>query len=97
MPLVLPSAEVDVSPGNVLFLLVRAEGRVDVRRGRSPELRTVAASEIADVWRREAAANPRLIAAVEVEPDAAYGRMIGVLDQLQGAGARRISLRTLTR
>jgi biopolymer transport protein ExbD len=41
------------------------------------------------------ASNPALIAAVKVDPDATYRRMVDVLDQLLGVGAERVSLQVL--
>jgi biopolymer transport protein ExbD len=40
------------------------------------------------------AGNDRLIVSVEPHPQAPYRAMIDILDELKGAGARRISLRT---
>jgi biopolymer transport protein ExbD len=39
--------------------------------------------------------NDKLIAAVKTVPNAAYKHMIAVLDQLQAAGAERISLQVM--
>jgi biopolymer transport protein ExbD len=41
------------------------------------------------------ALNENLIAAVKTDPSAAYKHMINVLDQLQSAGAVRVSLQLL--
>lgn len=92
LALTLPDEVRDVSPRNVLVLEVDRHGFVRVRMGQSARTTTITAREVGRTWRAEVARNPSLIAAVRVDPDAGYGRMIGVLDQLQLAGARRISL-----
>jgi biopolymer transport protein ExbD len=95
LALVLPDGETPVSQANVLHLLVGATGVVEVRLGESPQSQLVDAGAIAALWRGHVAANPYLIAAVKTGPDVPYGRAIDVLDQLQVAGASRISLQAL--
>ena len=95
--IVLPekSEEVEVSQKNVLHLTIQPDGVVQVKRGESPQVQPVASSQIASVWRQEFARNENLIAAVKTAPEAPYRFMIDVLDQLQAAGAERISLQQL--
>jgi biopolymer transport protein ExbD len=97
LPIVLPEAseEVSVSQKNILHLVVRPDGIVEVKRGESPQVQQVRASEVGDIWRLEVGQNPNLIAAVKTAPNAPYRYMIDVLDQLQQAGAERISLQML--
>lgn len=98
LPIVLPektAEDVPVSQKNVLHLVVRPDGIVEVKRGESPSIQQVRANEIGAIWRIEVAKNDKLIAAVKTDPQAAYKHMINVLDQLQGAGAERISLQQL--
>lgn len=93
LPLVLPTSEVvDVSPNNVIHFLVGRDGVVEVRRGETAYSQFLRPEQVDEIWRFEAASNPRLIASVRTDPDAPYGNMIRVLDALQGAGAERISL-----
>ena len=92
LALALPQDEVDVSPRNVLVFEVGVDGLVGVRHGESTDVRRVSADEVARIWRTEVADNSQLIAAVRVDPDAPYARMVNVLDELQVAGAQRISL-----
>jgi biopolymer transport protein ExbD len=92
LPIVLPEAEAAVSPTNVLHLIVAASGSVGIKWGSSPQTLWVEAEAVGQIWRRGLSENPSLIAAVRTDPDAAYGRMVDVLDQLQAAGARRVSL-----
>jgi biopolymer transport protein ExbD len=97
LPIVLPekSEEVQVSQKNVLHLVIRPDGIVEVKRGESPSIQNARASEIAAIWRSEVERNENLIAAVKTDPQAPYKHMINVLDQLQTAGAVRISLQQL--
>jgi biopolymer transport protein ExbD len=95
--IVLPekSEEVEVSQKNVLHLTVQPDGVVQVKRGESPQVQPVRSSQISSIWRQEFSRNENLIAAVKTAPNAPYRFMIDVLDQLQAAGAERISLQQL--
>jgi biopolymer transport protein ExbD len=97
LPIVLPekAEEVQVSQKNVLHLVIRADGLVEIKRGESPSIQTERASAIAGIWRDEVSRNENLIAAVKTDPQAPYRHMVAVLDQLQSAGAVRISLQML--
>ena len=97
LALTLPKEEAEVSARNLLLLEVGQDGEVRVRSGESPRTETVSAEGLARLWRREVRANPSLIAAIRVDPNAAYGRMIAVLDQLHLAGAQRVSLQAAHR
>ncbi|MEN8375443.1 MAG: biopolymer transporter ExbD [Gemmatimonadota bacterium] len=90
-----PDSPIDVPAENVLHVIVRTDGLVDLRPGTSSFARVVRARDIPDLWREAHAQNPLLIAAVQTHPEAPYARMIDVLDALQGAGAERVSLRQL--
>jgi biopolymer transport protein ExbD len=87
--------ETQVSPKNILHIIVRADGIVDLRRGESQSVQPIRAAQLEAIWRQEVTANPNLIAAVKTHPDAPHRYMIGVLDALQLAGADRISLQIL--
>lgn len=97
LSIVLPeeAEEVEVSQTNVLHLIVRPDGWVDVRRGESPQVQNAQPSEVSTIWRMELANNPNLIAAVKTYPESPYGNMIAVLDQLHVAGAKRVSLQLM--
>lgn len=96
LSLLLPTQDVvDVSPKNVLHLLVRPDGLVDVRQGASMNVRTVRPEEVETIWRMASSENANLIAGVKADPGATYRRMIAVLDALQLAGATRISLQAM--
>ncbi len=90
-----PQETVEVSQKNILHLIVRADGIVEVKRGESPSVQPVRASEVEMIWRTEVALNENLIAAVKTYPDAPYRNMVAVLDQLHKAGADRISLQIM--
>lgn len=90
-----PGEQVEVSPKNVLHLLVQPDGSVHVKRGESPQVQTERAANIGAIWRTESAQNPNLIAAVRTAPNAPHRFMIDVLDQLRTAKAERISLQIL--
>lgn len=98
LSIVLPEAEneVEVPPKNILFLMVQPDGLVNIQRGENPQIQSgVRASQISAIWRQELANNPNLIAAVRTAPNAPYRFMVDVLDQLQVAGADKISLQIL--
>ena len=98
LSIVLPEADnqVEVSPNNILFLMVQSNGLVNIQRGENPQIQAgVPASQISGIWRQELANNPNLIAAVKTAPNAPYRFMVDVLDQLQTAGAERFSLQIL--
>jgi biopolymer transport protein ExbD len=84
-----------VSQNNILHLIVRTDGIVDVKRGESTSIQQMRPDDIETLWRTEVTANPNLIAAVKTHPDAPHRYMIDVLDALQLAGAQRISLQIL--
>lgn len=87
--------ETQVSPKNILHIIVRADGIVDLRRGESQSVQPIRAAQLEAIWRQEVTANPNLIAAVKTHPDAPHRFMIAVLDALQLASADRISLQIL--
>jgi biopolymer transport protein ExbD len=95
--IVLPEAqnEVEISPSNILFLMVQPNGVVHIKRGESPQIQEARAAEIGAIWAQEFAQNPNLVAAVKTAPNAPYRFMIDVLDQLQAARADKISLQIL--
>jgi biopolymer transport protein ExbD len=98
LSIVLPEADnqVEVPPKNILFLMVQPDGLVNIQRGENPQVQAgVRANQISAIWRQEFANNPNLIAAVQTSRNAPYRFMVDVLDQLQTAGADKISLQIL--
>jgi biopolymer transport protein ExbD len=90
-----PAEEIEVSQRNIMHFFIQDNGAVHIRRGESEAIQVAAAREVASLWRQAFAQNENLIAAVRTSPNAPYRHMIAVLDQLQGAGAERISLQLL--
>ncbi len=94
LAIVLPEegGEVEVSPQNILHIIIQPNGLVEVKRGESPQVQVVQAGAIEGIWRQEVSDNPNMIAAVKTHPQAPYKFMVDVLDALHVAGAERISL-----
>lgn len=88
-----PTEQVSVDQKDLLHLVVRLDGVVEVRRGESRQVQELRPPEIEGLWRQEVAANPALIAAIETHPQAPYRLVVDVLDALHSANAGRISLR----
>lgn len=97
LALVLPTGVVDVAEENVLHLLLTDEDVVSIRYGASPRTTRVRPHEVPEIWRAAVGRRPGLIAALRTDEAVSYGAMIEVLDALQSAGARRISLQALER
>ena len=88
-------SEVEVSPKNLIFYLVQADGSVVVRRGESQQEQRVTARQVEGIMRQSLTANPNIIGVVQTSPQARYEDMINVLDGIQSAGATRFSLQLL--
>ena len=97
LSIVLPEQgeEAAVSQKNILHLIIRPTGIVEVKRGEAQQVQQMQPRDIEALWRQEVAANPNLIAAVKTDPDAPYKYMMAVLDALKAANAERISLQIL--
>ena len=97
LPIVLPAEQIEqeVSPKNLIFFIVQADGSVVVRRGESEQEQIISYSQVEGILRQELAANENLIAAIKTAPDAPYRHMVNVLDEVKMAGAERISLQML--
>ena len=94
LAIVLPEegGEVEISPRNILHIIIQPNGLVNVMRGESQAVQTVTPEAIEGLWRQDVSENENLIAAVKTHPDAPYRFMVDVLDALHTAGAERISL-----
>ena len=94
LAIVLPEegGEVQISPRNILHIIIQPNGLVEVKRGESPQVQTVSPDAVEGLWRQDVSENPNLIAAVKTHPQAPYKFMVDVLDALHTAGAERISL-----
>ncbi len=94
LAIVLPEegGEQEIAPRNILHIIIRPDGIVEVKRGESPQVQSVAPDAIEALWRQDVSENPNLIAAVKTHPTTPYKFMIDVLEGLHAAGAIRISL-----
>jgi len=93
LPMALPgkgSETVKLKRDNVLHIQAYENGSV-VIRGTGP----VTMKEIQPIIEQKLLQNPKLVIVIETHPDADYGIMIDILDELRLAKATRISLRTL--
>jgi biopolymer transport protein ExbD len=100
LQLVLPEAseeQVKVQSKNIMHIFVHPDGSVTVRKGGDPNEQSVAIDDLQEFVETEIAENPKLITAVKVTAEARYQDMINVLDELQLAEAKRISLQLLER
>jgi biopolymer transport protein ExbD len=94
LAIVLPEegGEQEISPRNILHIIIRPDGIVEVKRGESASVQAVNPDAIEALWRQDVSENPNLIAAVKTHPTTPYKFMVDVLDALHAAGAERISL-----
>ena len=95
LPMALPgkaSNTVKLKRDNVLNIQAHENGSI-VIRGTGP----VDLKDIKEIIERKLTLEPKLVVVVETHPDAEYGLMIDILDELRLASATRISLRSMKR
>lgn len=93
LPMALPgktSKTVKLKREAVLNIQAFANGAV-VIRGTGP----VSIRDIRPIIEQKLIEKPKLVVVIETDPDADYGIMVDILDELRLAKATRISLRTL--
>lgn len=93
LPMALPgkgSKTVKLKRESVLNIQAHQNGSI-VIRGTGP----VNLKDIKDIIERKLITEPKLVVVIETHPDAEYGLMIDILDELRLANATRISLRTM--
>jgi len=93
LPMALPgkgSQTVKLKRDNVLTIQAYENGSI-VIRGTGP----VSMREIQPIIEQKLIQNPKLVIVIETHPEADYGIMVDILDELRLAKATRISLRTL--
>jgi biopolymer transport protein ExbD len=93
LPMALPgkgSQTVKLKRENVLTIQAYDNGSI-VMRGTGP----VNIREIKPLIEQKLLQNPKLVVVIETHPEADYGIMVDILDELRLARATRISLRTL--
>jgi biopolymer transport protein ExbD len=93
LPMALPgqgSQTVKLKRENVLNIQAYQNGSIIIR-GTGP----VTVKEIKPIIEQKLIQNPKLVIVIETHPEADYGIMVDILDELRLAKATRISLRTL--
>jgi biopolymer transport protein ExbD len=93
LPMALPgqqSKSVKLKRENVLTIQAFANGSIVIR-----EQGPVALGDLQQIIENKLIANPKLVIVIETHPDAEYGIMVAILDELRLAKAERISLRTM--
>ena len=92
IPLVLPgkeSSDVKVNRKNITEVKAYPNGSVTIDDD------PVRLSSVSTVIERKLAQNPKLIVVIQTHPDAEYGLMVDILDELKLARCTRISLKTM--
>ena len=93
IPMALPgqqSMDIKVKRKNILTVRAFANGSVTVDDDPVP------VDGIQTIIERRLAQNEKLIIVIETHPDAEYGLMVDILDELRLARARTISLKTMS-
>ena len=93
IPMALPgqqSTDIKVKRKNILTVKAFANGSVTVDDDPVP------VEGIQNIIERRLAQNEKLIIVIETHPDAEYGLMVDILDELRLARARTISLKTMS-
>ncbi|MCH7549673.1 MAG: biopolymer transporter ExbD [Candidatus Krumholzibacteriota bacterium] len=92
IPLILPgkeSTDIKVSRKNILEVKAYPNGTVVI------DDKVVPLSQLRPLVERRLSANEKLIVVIQTHPDAEYGLMVDILDELKLAKCRRISLKTM--
>lgn len=91
LTMILPSGQTEsaakVSRKNILEVKAHADNTVTI------EGLPVKVDEIRDIVRDRQDANPKLVVVIETSPEANYGIMVDILDELKLADIRKISLK----
>ena len=93
LPMALPgqqSKSVKLKRENVMTIQAFANGSIVIREQGPVELKN-----LRQIIENKLLANPKLVIVIETHPDAEYGVMVSILDELRLANAERISLRTM--
>jgi len=92
IPLVLPGREQPITrlkPSEVLEIRAHGDGTVEAGGV------SIAADAVRSVVASRVEQDPDLVVVLATAPDASYGVMVNILDQIKLARCRRISLRSL--
>ncbi len=90
-----PGAKVQVAESTVLTVFVLRTNEIVTRMGKGSNV-TVPWDEIEKTLRDDVAGNDKLIVLVKVDPEAAYERMVDIMDVLDDAHVTRFSLVVMT-
>jgi len=93
LPMALPgkgSKQVKLKRESVFHIRVHSNGSIT-----TTDTGPISVREIKPLIEKKLMVKPKMVVVIETHPDAEYGLMIKVLDQLRLANATRISLRTL--
>jgi len=83
------SQSVRVRRDNITIVKAYADGSITI------DDKTVAVSQIRSIIQDRLARNDKTVVVIETHPDAGYGLMVDILDELRLAEARTISLKTM--
>jgi len=83
------SQSVRVRRDNITIVKAYADGSITI------DNRAVQVSQIRSIIQDRLARNAKTVVVIETDPDAGYGLMVDVLDELRLAQARTISLKTM--
>jgi len=91
LTMILPSGQTEnaakVSRKNILEVKAHADNTVTIKG------LPVRVDEIEDIVRDAQDANPKVVVVIETSPDAEYGIMVDILDELKKAKIKKISLK----
>ncbi len=92
IPLILPGQQSDnvkVKRKNILVVKAHANNSITIDKDPVP------LANVRTIIEERLATNEKLVVVIETHPDAEYGLMIDILDELKLARARTISLKTM--
>ena len=91
LPMVLPSGQTDsaakVSRKNILEVQAQADNSIVISGA------LVKLEDVRRIVREAQDENPKVVVVIETSPQAHYGTMVDILDELKIAGIRKISLK----
>lgn len=83
---------VKVAESNVATILVNFDNTITLKM--AGKTRAVTVNQIKNLIEARVIANPKTVVVLETHPDAHYGKMVAVLDELKLANARKLTLKT---
>ncbi len=86
---------VKVAESNIATIKVGFDNSLTLRMG--GQARVITVNEVKNLIEARVIANPKTVVVLETHPDAHYGKMVAVLDELKLANARKLTLKTTER